>query len=315
MIIDSHPVPEDKNIETDICIVGAGTAGLTLAKEFNGQDFNVCLLESGGLKPDRETQALYQGDNIGHPYFSLDSARARYFGGSTNRWHLSIGDDCSGARMRPLDAIDFEQRNWIPYSGWPFDKSHLDPWYDRAQEICKITPATYDVADWQDSEKSPPFTLNGDRVKTVIFKFGSRHPFLNEYAEELNISIPEDPILFFKPPSSLLDPEGTIIRPSVCQKMDYEAELAAVIKRKAKNITVEQVHDHVLGYTCFNDVTARDIQSKDGQWTRAKSFDTFSPVGPVISAGIDPNNLKIELVLNGEVKQSSHTSMMVYRME
>ena len=127
MIIDAHSVPEDTTIETDICIVGAGTAGLTLAKEFIGQNFRVCLLESGGLKPDRDTQALYQGENIGHPYYTLHSARARYFGGTTNRWHIPIGDDCSGVRMRPLDAIDFEKRDWVPYSGWPFDKSHLDP--------------------------------------------------------------------------------------------------------------------------------------------------------------------------------------------
>jgi choline dehydrogenase-like flavoprotein len=185
MIIDAHSVPEDTTIETDICIVGSGTAGLTLAREFIGQDFNVCLLESGGLKPDRETQALCQGENIGHPYFSLDIARARYFGGTTNRWNIPIGDDCSGVRMRPLDAIDFEKRDWVPYSGWPFDKAHLDPFYSRAEEICKITPAGYEVSDWQDPQKTPSFNFNGDRVTTVIFKFATKHPFLNEYAEEV----------------------------------------------------------------------------------------------------------------------------------
>ena len=185
MIIDAHSVPEDEEIETDICIVGAGTGGLTLARELIGQDFRICLLESGGLKPDRETQSLYQGENIGRPYFSLDVARSRYFGGTTNRWHIPIGDDCSGVRMRPFDAIDFEKRDWVPFSGWPFDKSHLDPFYERAQKICKITPTSYDVMDWEDPEKTPPLTFSGDRVKTVIFKFGSRHPFLNEYAEEV----------------------------------------------------------------------------------------------------------------------------------
>jgi choline dehydrogenase-like flavoprotein len=185
MLIDAHSVPDGTTIETDICIVGAGTAGLTLAREFIGQNFRICLLESGGLKPDRKTQALYQGENIGHPYYSLDSARARYFGGTTNRWHIPIGDDYSGARMRPLDAIDFEKRDWVPYSGWPFDKSHIDPYYDRAQEICKITPATYDVADWENLENTSSFPFNGNRVQTVIFKFGSRHPFLDGHAEEV----------------------------------------------------------------------------------------------------------------------------------
>jgi choline dehydrogenase-like flavoprotein len=184
MIIDSRTVPDGETIKTDVCIVGAGTAGITLAKEFIGQKFRVCILESGGLKPDRETQALYQGENIGHPYYSLDSARARYFGGTTNRWHIPIGDDCSGVRMHPLDAIDFEKRKWVPFSGWPFDKSHLDPYYDRAQENCKITPTTYDVTDWENPKKTPSLPINRDRVKTAIFKFGSRHPFLDDYAAE-----------------------------------------------------------------------------------------------------------------------------------
>jgi choline dehydrogenase-like flavoprotein len=185
MIIDSRTVPDDETIKTDVCIVGAGTAGITLAKEFIDQKFRVCILESGGLKPDRETQALYQGENIGHPYYSLDSARARYFGGTTNRWHIPIGDDCSGVRMHPLDAIDFEKRNWVPFSGWPFDKSHLDPYYDKAQENCKITPAAYGVTDWENPKKTPSLPFNRDRVKTVIFKFGSRHPFLDGYATEV----------------------------------------------------------------------------------------------------------------------------------
>jgi len=185
MIVDARSLPENETIETDVCIVGAGTAGITLAREFIGQQFRVCLLESGGLKPDQETQALYWGENIGHPYFPLDTARARYFGGSSNRWHIAIGDNCLGARMRPLDEIDFEQRDWIPYSGWPFGKSHLDPFYKRAESICKIEPATYDVADWEDPEKRPRLPFIGDRVKTVIFKFGSRDPLIRDYPREV----------------------------------------------------------------------------------------------------------------------------------
>jgi len=185
MIIDARTVSENETIKTDVCVVGAGTAGITLAKEFIDEKFRVCILESGGLKPDRDTQALYQGENIGHPYYSLDSARARYFGGTTNRWHIPIGDDCSGVRMHPLDAIDFENRNWVPFSGWPFDKSHLDPYYDRAQENCKITPVTYDVTDWENPKKTSSLPINQDKVKTVIFKFASRHPFLDDYAAEV----------------------------------------------------------------------------------------------------------------------------------
>jgi choline dehydrogenase-like flavoprotein len=87
--------------------------------------------------------------------------------------------------MRPLDAIDFEKREWVPYSGWPFTKSHLDPFYDRAQEVCKITPANYDTTAWENPTKRPCLSFNGNRVKTVIFKFGSRHPFLDNHAAEV----------------------------------------------------------------------------------------------------------------------------------
>jgi len=185
MIFDARSLPENETIETDVCIVGAGTAGITLAREFIGQEFRVCLLESGGLEPDKETQALCWGENIGHPYYPLDTARARYFGGSSNRWHVALGDNCLGARMRPLDEIDFEERDWLPYSGWPFGKSHLDPFYKRAKSISKIEPFTYDVADWEDPEKRPRLRFIGDRVKTVIFKFGSRDPFIRDYPQEV----------------------------------------------------------------------------------------------------------------------------------
>jgi choline dehydrogenase-like flavoprotein len=177
---------EDNNaIETDVCIVGAGTAGITLAREFINQEFRVCLLESGGLKPDKETQALQWGENIGHPYYSLDVARPRYLGGTTNRWHIPVGEDCSTARMRPFDEMDFEEREWVPYSGWPFSKSLLDPFYDRAQTVCKIEPCTYDVEDWEDNEQSPRLPIIGDSAKTVIFKFGSRYPFIRDYIEQI----------------------------------------------------------------------------------------------------------------------------------
>jgi len=185
MIIDARTLSDNETIETDVCIVGAGTAGITLAKEFIGQKFSVCLLESGGLKPDKETQALYRGENVGQPYFPLETARARYFGGSSNRWQIVIGENSLGARMRPLDEIDFEERESIPYSGWPFDKSCLDPFYARAQSICGIDPLTYDVLDWRDSKKSPPLPFLGGRVKTVIFKIGSRNPFIDDYPQQV----------------------------------------------------------------------------------------------------------------------------------
>jgi choline dehydrogenase-like flavoprotein len=185
VIVDARSLPEGETIETDVCIVGAGVAGITLAREFIGQEFRVCLLESGGLEPDRVTQSLYWGENIGHPYYDLDTARTRSWGGTSHRWIIEIGEHRLGARMRPLDAIDFEKRHWIPYSGWPFNKTHLDPFYERAQSICQIGPYQYDVEDWEDPEKKPRLPFVNGRVETTIFQFGPRDPFIYEYRGEI----------------------------------------------------------------------------------------------------------------------------------
>lgn len=136
-----------------------------------------------------------------------------------------------------------------------------------------------------------------------------------DHAEELKKEIPDHPIIFLKPSSCVLDPEGYIKRPKECTKLDYEAELAVVMGKKARNIDIEDIDKYILGYTCFNDVTARDIQNIDGQWTRAKSFDTFAPFGPYIATEIDPNRLKIELILNDKTKQSSNTSKMNFNIQ
>lgn len=185
MIIDARTLPNKEEIKADVCIVGAGTAGITLAREFIDKQFTVSILETGGLKPDPETQSLAWGENVGHPYFSLDTAYARCLGGTTNRWMIHVGNNLFGARMRPFDAIDFEERDWVPHSGWPFDKKYLDPFYDRAQAICNIGPPTFDVRDWEDKDTAPKLPLCGSNVETVIFKFGLRDPFLNDYVPQV----------------------------------------------------------------------------------------------------------------------------------
>lgn len=185
MIIDARSLPENETLAADICIVGAGTAGVTLARELIGSDSTVLLLESGGLEADRDTQALYKGANVGIPYFDLDKARARLFGGSSTRWHIEIGENEMGVRLRPFDPFDFEAKAWVPYSGWPFDKVHLDPFYDRAQTICQINPPTFDTNSWHDPAKRPSLPLNGE-VETIIYKIGSRRPFVQEYVQEIN---------------------------------------------------------------------------------------------------------------------------------
>lgn len=133
-----------------------------------------------------------------------------------------------------------------------------------------------------------------------------------EHAKELNERTSDEPIIFLKPSSSLLAQGEGIVYPKQSKRVDYEAELAIVIGRRTRHVKADRAKHHILGYTCFNDVTARDLQRKDVQWTRAKSFDTFAPVGPFIATDVDPTRLSIKSVLNGEVKQSSNTGDMIF---
>ncbi len=136
-----------------------------------------------------------------------------------------------------------------------------------------------------------------------------------DHAKELEMRIPQEPIIFMKPPSALIGPNQKIAYPKGVKRVDYEAELAVVISDKAKNITEKTAKNCILGYTCLNDVTARNLQKKDGQWTRAKSFDTFCPVGPHVETDLDPQDLKIQTFLNGKLKQNSRTSNFIFSVE
>ena len=131
------------------------------------------------------------------------------------------------------------------------------------------------------------------------------------HIQELEHSVPTAPIIFLKPQSSVIGPNDKIRYPKMSQKVDYEGELAVVIGKTTKDVTEEEALSVIFGYTCANDVTARDLQKLDGQWTRAKSFDTFCPIGPWIVTDLDPSELDIQLLLNGEVKQSSNTKYFI----
>ncbi len=132
-----------------------------------------------------------------------------------------------------------------------------------------------------------------------------------EHAREMGHKLPAEPVIFLKPPTAVNGPHGEIRVPAGMDTVDYEGELAIVIGRRTHGVTPEAARAHVLGYLCANDVTARSLQKIDGQWTRAKSFDTFCPVGPWVETDVDPLDLKIETYLNGEMKQSARTSDMI----
>lgn len=133
------------------------------------------------------------------------------------------------------------------------------------------------------------------------------------HIEEFNRTvIPTEPVIFIKPVTSMIGDGDYIIRPKRSERVDYEAELAFVISSDCKDVSEEDAYNYILGYTCLNDVTARDLQKIDGQWIRAKGFDTFCPVGPHIETELDPSNLEIKAILNGEVKQHGNTKDMIF---
>lgn len=133
-----------------------------------------------------------------------------------------------------------------------------------------------------------------------------------DHAKELGNEVPAEPILFLKPPSAVLAHGGTIVLPKQSQRVEHEGELAIVIGREAKNVTAARWRDWVQGFTCANDVTARDLQRKDVQFTRGKSFDTFCPLGPWIETDLDPSALRVVTRVNGTIRQDGNTRQMIF---
>ena len=134
-----------------------------------------------------------------------------------------------------------------------------------------------------------------------------------DHAAEFGHQVPEEPLIFLKPSTAVIGPEAAIIYPKMSRRVDYEAELAVVIGKTAHRVREDEALEYVLGYTCLNDVTARDLQKKDGLFTRAKGFDTFAAMGPWIETAIgDPDNVMVEAYLNGEPRQHASTSNMVF---
>jgi choline dehydrogenase-like flavoprotein len=184
LIRDFRKTFDEIPVETDLCIIGGGAAGLALAREFNGSRVRVAVLESGGLKKDPEVQSLYTGSIAGEPYYSeLDECRSRFFGGSTNCW---------GGICTPFLPIDFEQRSWVPDSGWPFTYSELLPYFKRAHLLCSIGPYGYDKRVWNEiGGEALPF--DEDKIISHFWQINNRLSersvhFGKKYYDELNSS-------------------------------------------------------------------------------------------------------------------------------
>ncbi len=162
-------------------------------------------------------------------------------------------------------------------------------------------------------------TVPLDKVKILVPAVASKIVFVglnySDHAKELNMELPKEPVIFLKPVSSLIAHGENIVYPEGVTQLDYEAELAVVIRSKCKNVSSEDAKNYILGYTCLNDVTARDLQKKDGQWTRSKSFDTFCPCGPWVETDFKPNSVEVKSILNGKVKQDSNTDKLIFKVD
>jgi choline dehydrogenase-like flavoprotein len=176
---DARTVPSGATVEADICIIGAGAAGITIAHELIGKPPSVCLLESGGLSVDAENQSLYTGRNVGLPYFALHECQLRFLGGNTNAW---------GGWCRPLDVLDFEEREWVEHSGWPFPRTELMPFYRRAHTLCELASDRYDpetVVSALGDARARILPFDPSKLESSIYRFSSPTRFGRVYRERL----------------------------------------------------------------------------------------------------------------------------------
>jgi len=227
MITDGRRVPNGAVMSCDLCVVGGGAAGISLGLEFADGPGRVLLLEGGGLEYSAESQALYRGENAGLPYEDLASSRVRYLGGSTNRegW---------GGWCKPLDELDFRQRSWVPYSGWPLTAEELIPYYERAQGICQLGPYDYDLQSWQEQlgpEALKVLPLAG-RVITEIQQMSPPTRFGKVYREQLRRSAHVDVHLHSNAVEILTTDNGaraTGVRVRTLGGTEYRVEARSVI--------------------------------------------------------------------------------------
>lgn len=166
---------------------------------------------------------------------------------------------------------------------------------------------------WEPTEIVVPWprvTLLSPVIPTKVMCLGKNY---EDHASEMGGEIPDEPLIFMKPATAVIGSNANVVYPSISSEVHHEAELAVVISRPARNIKAEDASRYIFGYTAANDVTARDLQQKDGQWTRAKGFDTFCPLGPAIETELDPlERLAVICKVNGDVRQAGFTSDMIF---
>ncbi len=226
---------------------------------------------------------------------------------------LEVGEHDTGYRLDCEKLFDAAERPKDPLAWFDMD----GPWFQKARETHDLlvrderTLAEARKKGWLVPSQNAYWHAPVPRPGKIIC-IGLNY---RDHAAESNMPIPEKPVVFSKFSTSVISPGEPVVLPSASQQVDYEAELAVVIGRRAKNVSADRAYDYVLGYTAFNDVTARDFQFGDGQWQRGKSCDTFAPMGQTIvtaDAVPDPHKLSIKLVLNGRVMQDSNTDQLIF---
>ncbi|HLS47065.1 MAG TPA: GMC oxidoreductase [Gemmatimonadales bacterium] len=184
MLVDARDLPPDTTLEAEVCIIGAGPAGLTLARELIDSGRKVLLLEAGAVEPDVADQSLAQGETTGDPFCALDAARARRFGGTATLWDTRWDPHSLGFRGAPLDPLDLVERDWVPDSGWPFDRAHLEPYYRRAHDVAGIGQYQYDPGHWA-SREAPQLRFGSGLLETSMWMFGAQRTMVDERRIEL----------------------------------------------------------------------------------------------------------------------------------
>lgn len=231
MLVEARTLEQGRQIEADVCVIGCGPAGLTLIKELAAQSLRVCALESGARRVDQDAQALCEGTIISpdrYPRELLMTSRQRQLGGTANLWddELDAGSGEELVRFVPLDKIDFEKRAWVPYSGWPFDKSHLDPFYDRALQLGGAGRLAPDILSWNSDHAE--LLSPGAQLRTIMSQFGARTVFTRDYPEEL--AREENVHVYLSATLLELVLEGNAIRRArVAVSTEHEFEISAKI--------------------------------------------------------------------------------------
>ena len=178
--------------------------------------------------------------------------------------------------------------------------------------VRRLSHAPFDGIEYTGNEyEEKTLKLLNPAEPSKIVAIGKNY---HAHALEMNEGEPTEPLLFLKPSTSVISPEDMVVYPAISKRLDYEGELCVVIGRRCRNVKSEDALNYVFGYTCLNDVTARDIQKSDPQWTRGKGFDTFCPIGPCIVTDLDASDLAIQTRLNGKIVQSSRTSYMTHKI-